>query len=323
MNCVLFILICICCLIRGIIGRDYFMAREDAPHERLADRLAKFLIKLNNGLHLDVKVLAEEFGVSERTIARDIVRLKSAHLPLEQDSQQKYYIEPKHFGLFKADDIKVFAERSGVKKLYPSFGVPFLNDLLTDHKQMVYEAKGYSYEDVSQLGSLITDLSKAIEKNRQVCFLYKNTDRIVEPYRLIHHHGSWYLAGVHERKLRTYRLSRIQKSFAPYEQAVFTPDSNILKQLEDENSIWFGQEKNEVIVNIQANVATYFKHRQLLPEQKVIDELNDGGLLVSCKISHPMQLLPLVKFWIPHVRIVSPEHLQSELDGELRYYLAG
>jgi predicted DNA-binding transcriptional regulator YafY len=50
------------------------MQRDDSIHERLADRLANILTKLNMGYQLSIKELASEFGVSTRTISRDFDR---------------------------------------------------------------------------------------------------------------------------------------------------------------------------------------------------------------------------------------------------------
>ena len=55
------------------------MQRDDSIHERLADRLANILTKLNMGYQLSIKELASEFGVSTRTISRDFDRLNTWH----------------------------------------------------------------------------------------------------------------------------------------------------------------------------------------------------------------------------------------------------
>ena len=192
---------------------------------------------------------------------------------------------------------------------------------MADDQQGVYEAKGYAYEDASKLEKLLAMLSEAIEKNQQIGFLYNAEPRVVEPYRLIHHHGSWYLAAVRKGKLLTYRVSRITRSYQQHELSTFEPNPDILKQLEDENSIWFGQDKSDVILKVHADVVLHFMQRQLLPEQELVKTLEDGGILVSSKISHAMQLLPLVRYWIPHVEIISPKHLQDELEAGLKWYL--
>ena len=296
------------------------MAKISEKSGQLAERLAKLLVKLNNGVHLDIKTLASEFNVSERTIIRDIGRLESTELVLQRDAQQRYYLATHSIGVFKQKDLRSFARISGIQNLYPNLTTSFLTKLL-DREQLTYEAKGYAHEDASKFEHLLKMFSEAIEKNQQIGFLYNHEPRVVEPYRLIHHHGSWYLAAVRKGKLLTYRVSRIARSYQQHELSTFEPNPDILKQLEDENTIWFGQEKSEVILKVHADVVLHFMQRQLLPEQELVKTLEDGGILVSSKISHAMQLLPLVRYWIPHVEIVSPEHLQNELEAGLKEYL--
>jgi hypothetical protein len=67
--------------------------------------------------------------------------------------------------------------------------------------------------------------------------------------------------------------------------------------------------------------AGYFQRRKLISGQKIEKTLEDGGLIVSGTIAHPNQILPIVRYWIPSVRIISPEGLQAELEGQLRAYL--
>ena len=197
----------------------------------------------------------------------------------------------------------------------------FLRELLDSRAQQIYCAKGYSFEDASQFKELFKIVGKAIQEHRQIGFVYKGEPRLVQPYRLIHHHGSWYLAAVRKNQLRTYRISHIQLTHSPHEYPQFIPDQNIVKLVEDDDSIWFGQDKQEIILSIDSLVAFYFKQRSILPEQQIVKELGDGGLLVSSKINHDMQLLPLIRFWIPHVAIISPAHLQNELEVGLKEYL--
>lgn len=297
------------------------MQRDDSIHERLADRLANILTKLNMGYRLNIKELASEFGVSTRTISRDFDRL-STYLPLLQDDEnKKYYLDLNYLGKIAPKDIRNFAQLSGINHLYPSLDMSFLRELLDSRAQQIYSAKGYSFEDASQYKELFKTIGKAIQEHRQIGFLYKEEPRLVQPYRLIHHHGSWYLAAVRKNQLRTYRVSHIQLTHSPHGSAQFIPDSNIVKLVEDDDSIWFGQSKHEIVLSIDSNVAFYFKQRSILPEQQIIKELGDGGLLVSSRINHDMQLLPLIRFWIPHIKIISPEKLQVEVEKGLKQYL--
>ncbi|HAB43820.1 MAG TPA: DNA-binding transcriptional regulator, partial [Acinetobacter sp.] len=121
------------------------MKGNASTHERLADRLANILTKLNIGHQLSVQELAREFQVSTRTIERDFVRL-NAYLPLIQDENTKrYYLEPSYLGRFKLQDIQNFAQLSGISDLYPALDMSFIRELLDERANQVFSAKGYYF----------------------------------------------------------------------------------------------------------------------------------------------------------------------------------
>ena len=82
-----------------------------------------------------------------------------------------------------------------------------------------------------------------------------------------------------------------------------------------------GVKKAEVVLKVTREVASYFKRRKLIANQVIEKELEDGGLIVSCKVAHPNQILPIVRYWLPQVRIISPEGLQADLEAQLQAYL--
>jgi predicted DNA-binding transcriptional regulator YafY len=290
---------------------------KSSKNETLANRLIDILMRLNSGEKLTINQLSENHDAHPKTIRRDLVRLESCNLPIQKDGKY-FYLDPIYLGKLKLKDIQSFARISGIRHLYPNLDVSFIRELLDSR---VYDAKGYFVEDASQFKTLFEVFAEAIRRHQQIGFLYKSEPRVVEPYKLLHHHGCWYLAAVRKNILRAYRLSRIELSPHPHEFLGFKPDTAILTQLEDEESIWFGQEKQEIILTVHADVALHFQQRQLLPEQQVIKKLDDGGLLLSSRITHHTQLLPLVRYWIPHLKIVSPEGLQYEMEHGLKHYL--
>lgn len=292
-------------------------ARTQNKNETLANRLIDILTRLNSGEKLTVNLLAENYAAHPKTIRRDLVRLESCNLPIQRDGRY-FYLDPTYLGRLKLKDIQSFARISGVRHLYPNLDVSFIRELLDSR---IYDAKGYFVENASQFKALFEVFAEAIRKHEQVGFLYKSESRVVEPYKLVHHHGCWYLAAVRKGVLRAYRLSRIELSTHSHALLNFTPDKTILTQLEDEESIWFGQEKQEIILTVHADVASHFKQRLLLPEQNILKILDDGGLLISSRITHKTQLLPLVRYWIPHLKIVNPEGLQDEMESELKQYV--
>ncbi|WP_151958285.1 helix-turn-helix transcriptional regulator [Acinetobacter junii] len=286
-------------------------------NETLANRLIDILTRLNSGEKLTINMLAESYDAHPKTIRRDLVRLESCNLPIQKEGKY-FYLDSTYLGKLKLKDIQSFARISGIRHLYPNLDVSFIRELLDSR---VYDAKGYFVEDASQFKTLFEAFGEAIRKHQQIGFIYKGEPRVVEPYKLVHHHGCWYLAAVRKGVLRAYRLSRIELSPHPHELLSFKADAAILTQLEDEESIWFGQEKQEIILTVHADVALHFQQRPLLPEQQVIKKLDDGGLLLSSRITHHTQILPLVRYWIPHLKIVNPEGLQDDMEKDLKEYL--
>ena len=184
-----------------------------------------------------------------------------------------------------------------------------------------FSAKGYYFEDAKQFAEHFKLLAGAIYKRQQIELLYSDQVRIIQPYRLIHHHGIWYLAGVIQGELKTYRLSQLQQVKLVFKAESFEHDSEVLKMLTDEDSIWFGRQKQQVLVKVQPAVTVFFKERRLFPEQQIEQELESGELLISCQIRHEMQLLPLVRYWLPYVKIIEPIHFQQKLEQDLQGYL--
>lgn len=76
-----------------------------------------------------------------------------------------------------------------------------------------------------------------------------------------------------------------------------------------------------MVLSVAPPAADYFLRQKLIGGQKIVKHLEDGGLIVSGTIAHPNQILPIVRYWIPHIHVISPEGLQADLENQLRAYL--
>lgn len=196
----------------------------------------------------------------------------------------------------------------------------FLRGLLDERANQVFSAKGYYYENAQQFAEHFQVFAGAIHKRQKISFIYNDLLRHVDPYRLIHHQGSWYLAAAVADELRAYRLSKIDQMVV-HESELFDHHLEVLTQLELSEGIWFAKHKQTVKISVRPEVALYFKQRLLLPEQQIVLEDASGGLLIDCQICHEMQLLPLVRYWIPYIKIIEPAHFQEKLEQDLQHYL--
>ena len=294
---------------------------KDSDRIRVANRITDMLCRLNEGKGLDSIQLALEHKVSRRTIQRDIGSLREAFPMLDVNAQGHYALPASYLGQLGFDDIRHFAMLVGVAGLFPNMDRQFLRRILDKNARSIYESKGQFNEDGAALKGLFEQLDPAIVNRYRVSIYYKGNYHLIEPYKLIMHHSCWYLAGVKDEKLKAYRLSFVKHLTVHIDQPIFAPDTEILKQLEAEESIWFGQDKQEAILTVSAKVADHFKKRSLLPHQQILKEMNDGGLLVSSQYVTETQIIPLIRYWIPDIHVVSPESLQCELMDGLKGYV--
>lgn len=287
-------------------------------HDTLVARLAQILIRLNQGEALDPKALAGEFHVHPRTIQRDLNE-RFAYLPLKKEGSV-YRLENFYLGKLTTSDIRQFAAIAGIKGLFPSLDNGFLKSVLDAAVSQAYLVKGHRYEDTQAFEHLFAPLETAILQHKLIGFTFSAKPRFnVAPYRLLNHKGIWYLAAVDDDKLKSFRLSGIA-AFVPSEQG-FEPDITIQQRVEEEDSIWFTPNKREVVLKIDAVIAHYFLRRQVLPEQQIDKTLEDGSLIISARIGHEMQVLPIVRYWIPHVHILCPDELRQAVVQSLTEYL--
>ncbi len=280
-------------------------------------------MKLNQGERLDPHSLAGEFGVNLRTIQRDLNE-RFAYLPLEK-VDGLFRLDPTFLGKLSTKDIERFATLAGVQGLFPSLSDNFLRDIFDERMQVALLVKGHNYEKLSGKESLCRDLEQAVVARRHVTLDYNKDDGVdtyvaLAPFKLLNHKGIWYLVARDHDKLKTFAFTRIAQCHLL--DSRFEPDPGIEAKLVAEDGIWFGQHTMEVVLKIATEVAGYFKRRRLIANQVIEKELEDGSLLISARVGHANQVLPIVRYWIPHIRIISPEFLQVDMERGLATYLA-
>ena len=286
-------------------------------HDKIATRLAQILNKFNSGEKLSVEDLVEEFGVTKRTVQRDLNE-RMSFLPIKKENGL-YSLEEYYLGKLNFADMQNFAALSGIRELYPSLQEDFLKNILDSTISQAYMIKGHNYEDLSDKTEEFMHMELAIVTHFLVEFDYKDKHRVVKPYKMINSKGIWYLAGVEDSTLKTFSFKKISKLLPTTVE--FEVDESISDTIQDEDNIWFSSKKIEVVLKVDKDVAGYFSRRDILPNQSIVKELADGGLLVSTKVAFDEEILKLVRYWIPNVEIVSPAYLQDKLEDGLRGYL--
>ncbi|HSL46576.1 MAG TPA: WYL domain-containing protein [Anaerolineales bacterium] len=197
-----------------------------------ADRLLTLILLLQTRGKMTAKTLAEELGVSRRTILRDISVLSSSGIPV--------YSEGGHGGgialieeyrtsltglnssevqtLFIASNNRALqdvglgdaAERMLMKLLA---ALPKMHYSTADHirQRLMIDPTWWWHDNTTS--PFWDDLQRAVYEDRLIEARYENfdgtvTERVLAPYSLICKSSLWYLLAERENELRTYRVSR-------------------------------------------------------------------------------------------------------------------
>jgi predicted DNA-binding transcriptional regulator YafY len=286
--------------------------------EKLALRLSHILALLHQGDVIDKYELAQSFGVDVRTIERDLgERLLGI---AERNGDGLWQLTKPARGSIPAKHLHGYAQLVGAAHVFPDTSLSYLlKQLEPPESQRAMLVQPTPHEDVRELSDCFARLQAAIEQHHECSFIYKEKPRNAQPYRLIHKNGVWYLAAEEAGRLKNFSVALIG-SLQVDEARRFTPKLAHQRYIESKDDIWFTEATTEVLLRVAPSIAHYFTRRALLPQQQQRLD-NDGSLLVTSQINHINQLLPVVRYWLPHVRIIRPMGWQQDLESQLRDYL--
>lgn len=289
-----------------------------ARSEKLASRLAHILAQLHQGDVLDKHHLAESFGVDVRTIERDLGERMAGIV--ERGANGQWQLTHIARGTIPARKLNDYAQLAGTQGLFPDSSLAYVLDQIeTGPAHTGLHVQPVATEDLRPQMRLFSQLQAAVKARHECRFVYIDKPRHVQPYKLLHKNGIWYLAAAEADTniLKNFAVGRID-DLEVDATSRFTPDSAHLDYIDNQQDIWFTTQSTEVQLRVAAQAAHYFARRALLPHQQHRPHPDgDGSLLVTARIHHPQQLLPLVRYWLPHVRILQPQSLHDELMANL------
>jgi len=200
-----------------------------------ADRLLSIMLLLQTRGKMTTKALAEELGVSRRTILRDIDALSISGVPL--------YSEGGHGGGVALDEdyrtTLTGLNLPEVRTLFIASNASVLNDVglgeaserlllkllaalppshrpTVDHiRQRLLIDSTWWWHD-AESPPFWNDLQQAVYEDRVIKCTYENyngeiVERTLEPYSLVNKSSVWYLIARRDGELRTYRVIRFHE----------------------------------------------------------------------------------------------------------------
>ena len=273
--------------------------------------------------------LADYFRTTPRTIQRDLLLLKESGFPLHEEKKGTYRLSRDLVKNLEVFDDTELALMVAMKNIVGQLGQPFqkaADDVLDRLYDNVASMPVFVKIDdaIPMDTSFINRMVKAIREKRQVGFQYggnKGAHAVqMDPYRVVYYIGFWYLIGNEPATgiLKRYALDRI-RDLKLLKSGFKSIPEDLDSALKGSANIWFSGEPNlEVKVLIDNKVSHYFKRRKMFPTQEIKEEKPDGSLLVTFRVGHYEAIRDILKSWIPHITILSPEAFRKNLLAEVK-----
>jgi len=219
--------------------------------------------------------------------------------------------------LFDAKMLKLFEQSE-----------PALVKKLRKEIRSIYHIKDEPIEQI-QNKEIWAKLKKAVKDKRYVSIAYEK-DKLkayneIKPIKIVFAKNNWYLAAIngneaHAFEFTFFRISHIVA--VTLNSKTFHEDIGALKHLSNLQTLFelYRTEQYTATLLVKESAAPYFKNKKYLKSQKLVKENEDGSLILSYLINNTMEILPLIKRWLPDLVVLEPEALKNEIHNIIEQY---
>lgn len=197
------------------------MSQAGRRYDRLSVRLSLIISRLIAGETLNVRKLAAEFGVSERTLHRDF-RERLIYLDLEYRGGYCRLLTGGRHEL-REEAAMQFARQSGIGALFPDMDIHLVSSLLSGQGTSPCFIWHQDMPVPPSRPGIFTRLVRAVSEQRRVTLLADGCRcGSLAPYRLIFSSGEWFLTGEHIGQITVFALSTVHS--VTFHPETFKPD---------------------------------------------------------------------------------------------------
>ncbi|MGD9807755.1 MAG: helix-turn-helix transcriptional regulator [Deferribacterales bacterium] len=281
--------------------------------------IALKLIKLlNENRYVTSSMVADELGVSLRTAQRYLSDMSYLPGVCYSDEKHHWYLT-EHYGLqesyLKQDELAVlsglfdYAENI-LKDEYSGMLSKLRKKIVSaSNRQNVIQFMKADSVGFDKIAENFTLLEKYIIERKVISFNYQKNDKAytVKPYRLLYNDGFWYLAALNEQdSLRKFGLDLMDEIKATGES--FDMGHDVLnEEISKANNIFFDPEKKiKVRCLLKEQMAGYIRRKEFFPEQSIVDEHNNGDIIIEFQAGSHIECVKLCLPWLPYIKIISP-----------------
>ncbi len=284
-----------------------------------------------------------EFGVSRRTVARDLDFLRDEErAPLEYDdarhgfqlTDETYTLPPVtisrreafSFGLAR----KLLAHYEGtplhldMRSVLDKIAESLEGDISIE-PDWLSEHVGVLPEDRVRIDPEVwSQIAGSVERREAILAEYQTfTGRVSEyelhPYHLLAYHGNWYVLArdLAKNRVATFALSRFRKIKAAGQAFTRPADFNPEAYARQAFGIVGGEEPIKVRLLFESKLAVYITERQWHPTQEFRTRA-DGRIEMRLETTGRKELIRWILSWMPEVRVLAPKSLHDRIVEKLQ-----
>lgn len=306
-------------------------------------RLLQIDKKIRMGDFPSVESLVAEYGVSRRTILRDVEFLRDRYnAPVEYDKIKKgyFYSDPTFLiqnvlltegDLFTVSTVLPLLEQYKNTPLEGSFRnimskiVDFLPEQVSVDTSFLNKDILFISDPLPKIKEKVFNaIFRAVKIRTVLSFCYKSAgspdfkQKIFDPYHVICQKGNWYVIGFDHKSsdIRIYALSRIKDIAETGEHFEIPADFSLSKHIDPSFGIWNNPEQPEEYELLFApSLVNYITEREWHKDQQVRTN-EDGSVTLIFKTNQKQQARSWVMGFGTAVRVVRPEWLSEAIAVE-------
>jgi len=298
------------------------------------DRLLYVLNVLRSRRTMNAARLAQECGVTERSIYRDIISLSEANVPIYYDNGYKLasdnFLPPLNFNLEEYSCLRLALESSPLVRTSQKAAllkqvrakVDAVLSVRTKEERRTSPEVSHIEIDTTlarERGSrFYSDIERAINDRTQLLIDYETierglTRRTVEPYFIIFRGRAFYFVAFCRLRndFRTFRIDRVNRLRHPGDRFARKKGINARDYFDDSWRL-YGGEIVEIVVRFVGPAARVIRSGVHHPREKVEAE-SDESVIYRVKVSGTEEIQRWILGFGNQAEVLEPESLRTEL----------
>jgi predicted DNA-binding transcriptional regulator YafY len=290
------------------------------------NRINQIYEMLKNNVHgMTITELSKELDVSTKTIQRDLYEVLNSFGAIKEGRTWK--IDPKLTQDNLASNEKLILGildemAKGAGGIFYSKAHSLLSQVSQQLEHPIFASVNSEYLEEKNI-TLFEQMEKAIKQKVEINFDYENYKFHVKPLKLAFFDGFWYLLvlDIKDKKevFKKFHLKTI-KNIQVLESNFEIP-SIVEERLKHANSVWFSLDEQFIVrLFIDKSIRKYFE-RKPLRGQTIMGVDRDGSIEIEIKLTHEIEIIPLIFWYIPYIKVLEPQWLAHSVKEKVGNYL--